>query len=284
MEFWQEALKVGGVATVGAFLFYKLAKDVLHLSWLDELSARQKFTFIIVFIIAIVYVSDRLIEASSQKATSVTMDKETGQFIVDSHSLNPKAKSSVLRQVISYDLYRLGNLLLQKGRLKEAVIILRSSEKLSGKERFITLKRIKAQVELYKAKGLVEESIAQTLWEEATEIIELKVVATEEEDLKLSIQILELALGFSPKVSQISAQIEATLSFNRTELEYKLLNSEGEKRAFDAVLQSADKQFTKGNYVDAISKYAVIGRTSDDNYLFNQLNKAIELYSASFRN
>ncbi len=44
MEFWQTALTFGGIAAIGAFVFFNLYKEWLTLPVLNDLTKSQKFS------------------------------------------------------------------------------------------------------------------------------------------------------------------------------------------------------------------------------------------------
>lgn len=50
MKFWQAALGIGGLGTVGAFVFYGLYSDWLKLDIFSKLTSDQTFIIMLVFL------------------------------------------------------------------------------------------------------------------------------------------------------------------------------------------------------------------------------------------
>ena len=49
-NFWKAALKVGGVATIGGFIFFGLYEAWLKLSIFSEMNAEQTFILMVIFL------------------------------------------------------------------------------------------------------------------------------------------------------------------------------------------------------------------------------------------
>ena len=56
-KFWKPALAIGGVATIGAFVFYGLYKNWLELEIFAQLTPKQTFTVMLVFLVLVFLVA-----------------------------------------------------------------------------------------------------------------------------------------------------------------------------------------------------------------------------------
>lgn len=133
-QFWIAALSGGGIASVGAFVFYSLYKEWLKAPWLKNLTKKQRFSLMKLFLVltfgfflvaAIIFIIGP--NTTVYKHSNVNVDVNKGTININYNTLSENDKVHTLSRLSVQDIYKIGVEKLSKKEYSDAVVLFESA-------------------------------------------------------------------------------------------------------------------------------------------------------------
>ena len=281
-QFWIAALSVGGIASVGAFVLYSLYKEWLKVPWLKDLTKKQKFSLMKLFLIltfssflvaAIIFIIGP--QTTGYKDSNVNVDVNKGTVNINYNTLSENDKVHTLSRLSVQGIYKIGVEKLFKKEYSDAVVLFESALNIEPNNVSSINKLVAAKSNIIKDSS-DRELIFQYFLGRGNALKRTKPTFPEIKNMKASLIYFQAAKSLYPFGSPKNAKTDATLAAIRAFIMREAGNELDRDISKYNFREKAENAYNLGKFMEALYQYSLSYRLFKSSYSLEHINFCLE--------